>query len=268
MDKLAGDMIGLPVVTLDSGATIAHVDDMLVDPSRRQVLALVVQEKAFARSARAIPFGRIAANGVDAVLVPNAKVTFEVDRDPVLRSLDNTHRVQGANVMTDTGRKVGRVVDMLIDDHTGEIKTYEVVMGPDNAKHSLPAEAVISLGKEAMFVTGAAADALDVKPTKEIDVRDATGAPLAAEAATTPAGEEGITPMARPAATPEAKLTDIATMLGGNSVNVRLLFGIVILVLGILILVYPALLPLIAGISLIVIGLWIALQNAPTGTRP
>ena len=49
--------------------------------------------------------------------------------------------------------------------------------------------------------------------------------------------------------------------------NMRLLLGIVILVLGILILVNSALLPLIAGIALIVIGLWIALQNA-SGARP
>jgi hypothetical protein len=38
-------------------------------------------------------------------------------------------------------------------------------------------------------------------------------------------------------------------------------------VLGIIILVYPTLLPLIAGLSLIVLGLWIALQNNPMGSR-
>jgi uncharacterized protein YrrD len=264
MDKLAGDIIGLPVVTLDSGVTIAHVKDMIVDPSRRQVLALVVQEKAFAKPARAIPFGRIAANGVDAVLVPNVKVSLEIDRDPVLRSLDNAYKVQGANVMTDTGRKVGTVADMLIDDHTGEIKTYELLVGPDDERHSLPADGIVSLGRDVLYVTVAAVDALDVKTTKVIDVASATEEPPSAEPSTTPASEEGSFPSLRLA----AKIPDLANMLGGNSVNTRLLFGIVILVLGILVLVYPALLPLIAGISLIVIGLWIALQNAPTGTRP
>ncbi len=182
MDKLAGDIIGLPVMTLDSGVTIAHVEDMLVDPSRRQVLAIVVQEKAFARPMRAIPFGRIAANGVDALLVPNAKVTMEVDRDPVLRSLDNAHRVQGATVMTDTGRIVGKVADMLIDDHTGEIKSYELVAGPDNENHSLPADAVVSLGRDVLYVTAAAVDALNAKTAKVITIGAVTEEPPSAEA--------------------------------------------------------------------------------------
>src|SRR5689334_9011367 len=106
MDRLAGEIIGLPVVTLDGGVTIAHVEDLIVDPSRRQVLALVVHERGFARPARAIPFGRIAAMGPDAVLVQHVKVSLEVDRDPVLKGLDNGQKVVGTTVMADTGRKI------------------------------------------------------------------------------------------------------------------------------------------------------------------
>jgi uncharacterized protein YrrD len=278
MDRLAGDIIGLPVVTLDGGVTVAHVEDMIVDPSRRQVLALVVQERAFARPARAIPFGRIAATGPDAVLVQHVKVSLEIDRDPVLKGLDNAHKVQGATVMADTGRKLGTVGDMLIDDHTGEIKSYEIVVG-DGEKQSLPGDGVVNLGRDYMYVTTAAAESLGQKATRVIDLNggDEDGGAAGQPPLTgskrggklSPADDPALT--ASPAeSSPAASvpvISGFSTMIGGNTMNMRLVLGIVILVLGILILVYPTLLPLIAGISLIVLGLWIALQNSAMGSR-
>jgi uncharacterized protein YrrD len=278
MEKLAGEIIGLPVVTLDGGTTIAHVQDMIVDPTRRQVLALVVQERGFMKAARAIPFGRIVANGRDAVVVQNEKVMLDLDRDPVLKGLDNGHRVQGADVMTDDGRKVGTVSDMLIDDHTGEIKYYDLRMGadsPDAATYQLPSDGVVSLGKEILYVSAATATSaglVDDKATRAIDVGSTTQAEGEMK-------EDSVPDDKAAKATPTALVdgliagtvgatSGVTNMMGGTTLNTRLLFGIVILVLGILILVYPGLLPLIAGISLIVIGLWVALQNAAGAGRP
>lgn len=47
--------------------------------------------------------------------------------------------------------------------------------------------------------------------------------------------------------------------------NIRLIGGIVLLVLGIIVLVWPDFLSVIVGIVLVISGLWIALQNAPSG---
>ncbi len=47
--------------------------------------------------------------------------------------------------------------------------------------------------------------------------------------------------------------------------NTRLLLGIVLIVLGILVFAVPAFLQIIVGLALIIGGLWLALQNMPTG---
>jgi uncharacterized protein YrrD len=284
MDRLAGELIGLPVVTLDGGSKLAKVEDMIVDPARRQVLALVVQEKVLGRPARAIPFGRLTASGPDALVVQNSKVTLDVDRDPVLKGLDNGQRVQGAEVMTDDGRRIGTVRDMLIDDRTGEIKAYSVARGDGDALRSIPSDSVVSMGKEILYVSAAAAER--VAPTAALALEEGDAARVTVrrkgvkdetESSQSAAAEEpaGIHAGTATPSSPVDKLVNetmaatsgLANMMGGTIVNTRLLFGIVILVLGILILVYPALLPLIAGIALIVIGLWVALQNA-SGARP
>ena len=45
--------------------------------------------------------------------------------------------------------------------------------------------------------------------------------------------------------------------------NNRAIIGIVLVLLGILVLIYPQFLNIIVGIALILGGLWIALQGAP-----
>jgi len=274
-------MIGLPVVTLDGGSTMAKVEDMIVDPGRRQVLALVIGEKALGRAARAIPFGRISASGPDALVVQNEKVGLDLERDPVLKGLDNGQKVQGVAVMTDDGRKIGTVRDMVIDDRTGEIKSYKVIVGADKREYEIPSDSVVSLGKDILYVSAATAATAGLGDNLATENTDTGSLPARRKATrevvdtTDVASEPEVVSTQTEAGSPVDKLVDgtvaatagVTNMMGGTTVNMRLLLGIVILVLGILILINPALLPLIAGIALIVIGLWIALQNA-SGARP
>jgi uncharacterized membrane protein HdeD (DUF308 family) len=50
-----------------------------------------------------------------------------------------------------------------------------------------------------------------------------------------------------------------------DPLNTRLLLGIILIVLGILVFAVPAFLQIIVGLALIIGGLWLALQAAPTG---
>src|SRR5438105_1964432 len=157
MDRKAREIIGLPVVTMARGTKIYDVADMIIDPERKQVLALVVGEKALFQSARAIPFGRIQAIGPDAVIVPDGKAVLDVGRDPVLRRLDNNQTIRGLRVLTDDGRKLGAVDDMMIDDKTGEIKGFHVSLGGGvlnmtQGTRWLLAERVISMGMRVVYV--------------------------------------------------------------------------------------------------------------------
>lgn len=49
--------------------------------------------------------------------------------------------------------------------------------------------------------------------------------------------------------------------------NTRLIIGIVLVILGILVLIQPAFLAVIVGITLIIGGMWFALQHTPAGSK-
>jgi uncharacterized protein YrrD len=167
MDKKARDIIGRPVISFSSGAKLYDVQDLIIDPERKQVLALVVEDRAFLHSARAIPFGRISAIGSDAVIVPDGKAVIDVDRDPVLKKLYNDQIIRGLRAVTDDGRKLGEVADMVIDDKTGEIRGFYVSPGRmltvGQGLRWLPMDSVIRMGQRVMFVPAQVADEFETQ---------------------------------------------------------------------------------------------------------
>jgi len=169
MEKKAREIVGLPVVTFNSGKKVADVADMILDPARPQVLALVIQEKSLFHSARVIPFGYISAIGPDAVIIPDGKAVVDLDRlkDKQLRALDNDQIIRGLRVLTDDGRKLGTVTDMLIDTQTGEIKGYYMsigrVMDVTQGVRFLPASGIVNMGQRVLYVSPETGDALDAQ---------------------------------------------------------------------------------------------------------
>jgi len=169
MDKRAKEIIGLPVVTFSRGTKISEIEDMILDPTRPQVLALLVQEKAWFHSAKVIPFGYISAIGPDAVIVPDEKVIVDLDKlkDKQLRALNNDQTIRGLRVLTDDGRKMGLVSDMIIDTKTGEIKGYDMSIGRvldvTQGSRFIPAEKVINVGSRVVYISPQTADELEAQ---------------------------------------------------------------------------------------------------------
>ncbi len=163
MDKKASEIIGLPIVTFNRGTKIYDVEDLIMDPERRQVLALVVEERSAFHSAKAVPFGRINTIGPHAVIVPDGKSVIDVNRDPVLKGLYNDQVIRGLRVLSEDGRKLGQVHDMVLDDKTGEIRGYHVsvggrVLNVTQGTRWLPMDRVISIGQRIVYVPTDLAD--------------------------------------------------------------------------------------------------------------
>ena len=54
MELAASAIIDKPVITFDTGRRLAYVEDLLVDPERNQVLALLIDKGAVFVSPKAI----------------------------------------------------------------------------------------------------------------------------------------------------------------------------------------------------------------------
>src|SRR4051812_19192939 len=124
MELAASTLIGKPVITFDTGVRLASVEDLLIDPERNQVLALLIDQGAVFVSPKAIPFGHIKAIGENAVVVPQRNVVYDAKKDPDLRRTFDQRTIKGTRVYSENGDRLGLISDMIIDDHTGEIYYY------------------------------------------------------------------------------------------------------------------------------------------------
>lgn len=121
------ELFGLPVLEIETGTQIGEVREVVLDSERACVLGIVISgdEKPF--PGQGIFFRNLFRLGLDAVMVKQ--------RDAIQESL----LTQGSETLlgsllnkatfTETGRKLGTLVDVFFDPVTGEIKGYELSDG-------------------------------------------------------------------------------------------------------------------------------------------
>ncbi len=123
---------GRQVVSTSTAATVGKVDDFVVDPRRRAVVALVLKKT---ESGDTLLWSSLTAFGTDAVTVTGAEqITAPPPEIQALSGKD--HRILGKRVLTTSGDDIGKVNDIEFDPETGTI-TALVLTGGDMAGISL-----------------------------------------------------------------------------------------------------------------------------------
>ncbi|MBD3360281.1 hypothetical protein GF366_00595 [Candidatus Peregrinibacteria bacterium] len=125
MEKFYSNIIGTPVFADDSTRPFTTVKDIIIDPERGNLLALVVnitKKKVIApvdiiswRNVIKVHNGNSVADGKDILRVD------EVQK--------NNIRYMGNKVETETGRSLGKVFDLAIDSDTLELKKIFAAKG-------------------------------------------------------------------------------------------------------------------------------------------
>lgn len=160
------DVIGLPVVTFDSGEKIEKVGDVIFDHSANQVLAFLVDEGGWFSSARVVPFDSVQTVGPDAVIVPGKSVIVEARQVPaVARILECDNVLKGTKIMTTDGRDLGAMRDLYFDQETGRVEGFEVSGGlfadAYEGRSFVPAPHTLTIGEDVAFVPPATADLME-----------------------------------------------------------------------------------------------------------
>ena len=116
---------GRQVVTTSTAETVGRVDDFVVDPRRRAVVALSLKRT---EGGDTLLWTDIAAFGADAVTVTSADKI--VDAAPAIVALSGKeHRLVGKRVLTADGDDIGIVDDVEFDADTGTITSLLLSSG-------------------------------------------------------------------------------------------------------------------------------------------
>ncbi len=75
------DVIGTTVITRDTGTKLADVKDIIFSSSKKQVLALLIEESGILSDARVVPFSKIKAMGNDGIIISNSDDVIKGSED-------------------------------------------------------------------------------------------------------------------------------------------------------------------------------------------
>ncbi|MEW9700075.1 PRC-barrel domain-containing protein [Paenibacillus sp. SI8] len=128
--RKAHDLIGLPVLTVETGKQIGQVKDLLLDPTWN-IKGIVLESKNWFSSLRYIPWEELVAAGEDAVTILNDNVIQELEQAEGLHALlEGSRKIKGLPVITVGGQQLGVVEDVYLNKDWGkQIVGYELSEG-------------------------------------------------------------------------------------------------------------------------------------------
>lgn len=156
--KRSSDLLGLPVVSITDGAEIGKVKEIILNPTKAEIMGLVVQDDCWWKEARVVSFALIYGIGEYAATIENTSALAGISSMPDYEShlLKKIH-ARGSQVITRSGRLIGTVTEYFVDTTTGKIEGYEIQPSFDLQTSALilklPSSCVLTLGKNIVVVS-------------------------------------------------------------------------------------------------------------------
>lgn len=146
------DLIGKTIVSIDEGRLIGTVRDVYLDPTLTWLAGVHLgKEGLISRRSLLIPRESIAVFGVDFVLAKQSDVVADDKKLPAAESWLRLDKLQGREVDTTGGTKVGVVGDAILDEEArivGFTLSRVYVEGPVAESRTIYQEAIVDKGQE------------------------------------------------------------------------------------------------------------------------
>lgn len=124
------DLIGKPIIAYDTGRKLATVQDLIFNQNQGALVALLTEEPNWFSAGKIIAVSEIKAIGIDGILVHSENAIVPVKQVPAVHELLNHNNIlRGTEIMTVSGRNLGKMVDLYFDGYTGVVEGYEVSGG-------------------------------------------------------------------------------------------------------------------------------------------
>jgi uncharacterized protein YrrD len=151
-------LVGLPVVTTTTGEDIAETRDVIYVPDQGRVVGFTLNKRGrlAGRLKNVLAMERIHAVGRDAVMVLDATALEGADgRDAAADA--KGRNVLGNAVLTDAGKQLGTVRDLVVEMGSGEVIGYELDGDPglqraEGAPLLLPLPSTLAVSSDVLMV--------------------------------------------------------------------------------------------------------------------
>jgi uncharacterized protein YrrD len=165
--KRSEEILGLSIISINEGEELGTVKDFVIDPAGGSIVAMVVEDGKKYYAAKLLPFSAVVGLGEYAVTVESSSNIVAVTAVPEYEKLLQVDiKVVGTKVLTKTGQIQGKVTEIIVDE-SGKIITCEIEEMSGQISN-IPAEQVITFGKDVLIVTGDDVTAAEAQKKSEL----------------------------------------------------------------------------------------------------
>ena len=157
----ASEVFGRPVVTLDTAEDVAEVKDVVFSHADAAVVGFTLNKRGrFAGPLKTVlPWSRVAALGRDAVMISNRDALGEPDEPMATASDSEDRNIVGTTVMTDAGKALGEVTDLVVEvGEVADVVGFEIA--GEARGRLIPVGDTIAVSGETLLVPAAAEEFL------------------------------------------------------------------------------------------------------------
>lgn len=159
--RRTAEVFGLPIFSIADGREVGNITDVIFDADKRRVALLRVAPVDGDTRIKVLPFSLIESVGDDAIIIQDLKLIYNASqREEVQGLLESNVRGKGTKVLNRAGKFVGVVTEIVFDDETGRIDSFEVARTDTQEVFRISTDSILSFSKEILiFEEGAAARA-------------------------------------------------------------------------------------------------------------
>ncbi len=143
-----------PVLSIETGAKLGVVDDLLFDTSPLRVAALRVKQVG---QQIVVPWSAVRTVGADAIMVPDDAAAHTPSSEASLTALRDSAAMRALKVVDEGGSYVGTVKAIEVDPASGTVTAVEAhtggVLGMGGTTTTIAAEEIRSIGDEVLLTT-------------------------------------------------------------------------------------------------------------------
>lgn len=124
--KKSKQLIAMPVISLEEGQQVGTVKKLLINPSQKEVIALIIEQKGWFKEQKFVPFNRISSVGEDIITIDQSTGLEKGSSLPeIMRFFKDQVEIIGAKLITENGAILGYVDEYYLDLSTGSITGLE-----------------------------------------------------------------------------------------------------------------------------------------------
>ena len=150
--RLGKDLENKPIISVTEGRMLGRTKDVFVDADLRELAGLFLgMEGMIRRKAQVIHSVDVVLFGIDVVLVKESDVITNSKELPEVENWKRLKELQGYEVHTQGGTKLGTVGDVILDEMgtiIGISLSRVFVKGPLAEQGTVPREAIIEVSQE------------------------------------------------------------------------------------------------------------------------